>query len=98
MTDVVEIAKDILADEGIDVEVVEMGDYIQPNEALANEEIDATFSQHVPFMEQFNENTGERSEEHTSELQSRGHLVCRLLLEKKNHEPYSRGGAKHAHS
>src|SRR5690625_3906916 len=29
--------------------------------------------------------TGEagRSEEHTSELQSRGHLVCRLLLEKK---------------
>src|SRR5690625_5903288 len=28
---------------------------------------------------------GPRSEEHTSELQSRGHLVCRLLLEKKKH-------------
>src|SRR5690554_7576745 len=28
-------------------------------------------------------NTSERSEEHTSELQSRPHLVCRLLLEKK---------------
>src|SRR5437660_12750262 len=27
--------------------------------------------------------TDVRSEEHTSELQSRGHLVCRLLLEKK---------------
>ena len=27
---------------------------------------------------------GYRSEEHTSELQSRLHLVCRLLLEKKN--------------
>src|SRR5207253_11107414 len=27
-----------------------------------------------------------RSEEHTSELQSRGHLVCRLLLEKKNQQ------------
>src|SRR5439155_13873191 len=27
--------------------------------------------------------TASRSEEHTSELQSRGHLVCRLLLEKK---------------
>src|SRR5439155_19994589 len=26
-----------------------------------------------------------RSEEHTSELQSRGHLVCRLLLEKNKH-------------
>src|SRR5439155_23533035 len=30
---------------------------------------------------------GTRSEEHTSELQSRGHLVCRLLLEKKQFEP-----------
>src|SRR5690625_5749961 len=30
------------------------------------------------------EDRGTRSEEHTSELQSRGHLVCRLLLEKKN--------------
>src|SRR2546429_9989306 len=29
------------------------------------------------------ERRGERSEEHTSELQSRLHLVCRLLLEKK---------------
>src|SRR2546429_6590535 len=30
---------------------------------------------------------GARSEEHTSELQSRLHLVCRLLLEKKNTQP-----------
>src|SRR5439155_24667118 len=29
----------------------------------------------------------DRSEEHTSELQSRGHLVCRLLLEKKKVNP-----------
>src|SRR2546430_7586904 len=28
-----------------------------------------------------------RSEEHTSELQSQSNLVCRLLLEKKNHQP-----------
>src|SRR5258708_30559707 len=28
-----------------------------------------------------------RSEEHTSELQSPDHLVCRLLLEKKKHKP-----------
>src|SRR3989442_9601924 len=32
--------------------------------------------------------TAPRSEEHTSELQSRPHLVCRLLLEKKK-KPYS---------
>src|SRR3712207_7564701 len=31
----------------------------------------------------------DRSEEHTSELQSRQYLVCRLLLEKKNHMPSS---------
>src|SRR5258707_2592977 len=30
---------------------------------------------------------GERSEEHTSELQSRQYLVCRLLLAKKNDNP-----------
>src|SRR2546422_6448998 len=37
--------------------------------------------------------THKRSEEHTSELQSRLHLVCRLLLEKKNratHDPSAR--------
>src|SRR5690625_5535632 len=32
-----------------------------------------------------------RSEEHTSELQSRGHLVCRLLLEKKNYTTAVKG-------
>src|SRR5690554_1706954 len=35
--------------------------------------------------ESFLDLTGVRSEEHTSELQSRPHLVCRLLLEKKKY-------------
>src|SRR3712207_8706190 len=39
----------------------------------------------VPFRTR----TGVRSEEHTSELQSRQYLVCRLLLEKKNQPPLS---------
>src|SRR2546422_8296106 len=34
-----------------------------------------------------------RSEEHTSELQSRLHLVCRLLLEKKNHVSHANSTA-----
>src|SRR5437870_10644021 len=40
-----------------------------------------------------------RSEEHTSELQSRGHLVCRLLLEKKKNKKnkYIRLIHKHKH-
>src|SRR3989442_4864895 len=36
-----------------------------------------------------------RSEEHTSELQSRPHLVCRLLLEKKKRTVGQAGGCKH---
>src|SRR5690625_5911231 len=35
------------------------------------------------FLENYSLEELSRSEEHTSELQSRGHLVCRLLLEKK---------------
>src|SRR5437870_8464658 len=37
----------------------------------------------ITFMNNYTVGGGMRSEEHTSELQSRGHLVCRLLLEKK---------------
>src|SRR2546422_2169447 len=40
-----------------------------------------------------------RSEEHTSELQSRLHLVCRLLLEKKNEETDdTRAASNYAHN
>src|SRR3989449_5233283 len=39
--------------------------------------------QHAVSPQLLAEHHGQRSEEHTSELQSRLHLVCRLLLEKK---------------
>src|SRR5207253_3724458 len=38
---------------------------------------------HCPRWYRCRPRSKKRSEEHTSELQSRGHLVCRLLLEKK---------------
>src|SRR5947209_15033786 len=46
---------------------------------------------HVLFLTMFPESnlTRLRSEEHTSELQSRQYLVCRLLLEKKKSKIYS---------
>src|SRR5690625_1986279 len=46
---------------------------------------DKTMDEFVEYMRRRRETDEmcERSEEHTSELQSRGHLVCRLLLEKK---------------
>src|SRR5690625_6863173 len=41
-----------------------------------------------PLLSDLYEPINLRSEEHTSELQSRGHLVCRLLLEKKKYIKY----------
>src|SRR5690625_2192383 len=45
------------------------------------EESESPFDELLKIIEE--DRSLERSEEHTSELQSRGHLVCRLLLEKK---------------
>src|SRR2546422_5930938 len=41
---------------------------------------------------------GMRSEEHTSELQSRLHLVCRLLLEKKKKKQYENAHIRERHT
>jgi len=54
MTDVVELAGEVIED-GYEVELVEVSDNIQYNEALLNEEVDANFAQHEPFMELFNQ-------------------------------------------
>ena len=55
MTDMLEIVKPLLKEDGIDMEIVILSDNIQPNSALANKEVDANFFQHPPYMEQFNE-------------------------------------------
>src|SRR3989442_10458008 len=41
------------------------------------------------LLRAFRPGRGRRSEEHTSELQSRPHLVCRLLLEKKKNKQFN---------
>jgi D-methionine transport system substrate-binding protein len=53
MTDVVEIAGDVI-EEPYSIELVEVSDNIQYNESLLNEEVDANFAEHEPFMEMFN--------------------------------------------
>lgn len=53
MTDVVELAAEAI-EEPYTVEMLEVADNIQYNEALLNEEVDANFAQHEPFMEMFN--------------------------------------------
>lgn len=58
MTDILDIVKPLLLEDGVDMEVLVLSDNVQPNEALANKEVDANFFQHVPYMEQFNESKG----------------------------------------
>jgi len=58
MTDMLEIAKPLLAEDGIEMEIVILSDNVQPNAALANKEVDANFFQHPPYMEQYNEANG----------------------------------------
>src|SRR3712207_8551563 len=51
---------------------------------------DVDVAQHRgPLGREHREQDADRSEEHTSELQSRQYLVCRLLLEKKKSRPRS---------
>ena len=45
-------------DRGYKIKIVEFTDYILPNTALANKELDANLYQHKPFLEQFNKNHG----------------------------------------
>lgn len=56
MTDILELIKPQLKEEGINLEIVVLSDNIQPNDALANKEVDANFFQHVPWMEEYNKN------------------------------------------
>jgi D-methionine transport system substrate-binding protein len=56
MTEILELVKPKLAEEGINLEMVVLGDNVQPNSALAAGEVDANFFQHVPYMEEFNRN------------------------------------------
>ncbi|WP_346354818.1 MetQ/NlpA family ABC transporter substrate-binding protein [Azotosporobacter soli] len=42
-----------LAKEGIDLQIVEMTDYVRPNLAVADKELDANFFQHIPYLEKF---------------------------------------------
>src|SRR5215208_6693386 len=53
-------------------ELLAVDGWLEPRHQLPGRD---TYRQHLLHVS--------RSEEHTSELQSRGHLVCRLLLEKK---------------
>ena len=53
-----EVVKGILAAKGITLEVIEFTDYVQPNNVVEAGEVDANYFQHVPYMNNFNEENG----------------------------------------
>ena len=56
--EILNVAKEILAEQGIDLEVVEFSDYVQPNLVTENGEVDANYFQHTPYLDSFNEENG----------------------------------------
>ena len=51
-------AAEILAQEGWTLEIIEFEDYVQPNLVVESGEIDANYFQHVPYLDNFNEENG----------------------------------------
>lgn len=56
--EILAVAKGILEKQGITLEIKEFTDYVQPNNVVESGEIDANFFQHVPYMENFNQENG----------------------------------------
>ena len=56
--EILNVAKEILAEQGIDLEVVEFSDYVQPNLVTESGEVDANYFQHTPYLDSSNEENG----------------------------------------
>ena len=57
-TEILNTVKDKLAKEGIDLKIIDFTDYVTPNLALSDGELDANFFQHKPYLEKFCEEKG----------------------------------------
>lgn len=56
--ELLEKVKPVLAEQGIELEIVEFTDYVKPNLSLNDGEIDANFFQHQPYLDGFNADRG----------------------------------------
>lgn len=56
--EILEAAKPLLAEQGYDLQVTVFNDYVQPNLVVESGEFDANYFQHIPYLEQFNEEQG----------------------------------------
>lgn len=51
--EILNVVKPILEKDGINLVIVEMSDYVRPNMAVAEKELDANFFQHIPYLTKF---------------------------------------------
>lgn len=56
--EILEAAKPLLAEQGIELEIVEFDDYVLPNTALSDGDLDANYFQHQPYLDTFNAGNG----------------------------------------
>ena len=56
--EILNLVKDDLKAEGIDLTVIEFTDYVTPNDAVDSGDIDANYFQHLPYMDSFNKEKG----------------------------------------
>lgn len=56
--DILKVVQPLLEKQGIQLEIVEFNDYVQPNLALNDKQLDANYFQHLPYLEQFNKDKG----------------------------------------
>ena len=56
--EILEQAKPLLAEQGYELEVTIFDDYVQPNNVVESEEFDANYFQHIPYLNEFNEEQG----------------------------------------
>ena len=56
--EILNAAKDVLAEQGWTLNVVEFTDYVQPNTALVDGDLDANYFQHIPYLNNFNKENG----------------------------------------
>ena len=56
--EILAVAKDILAEQGYTLEIVEFNDYIIPNNSVESGELDANYFQHQPYLDSFNSENG----------------------------------------
>lgn len=76
--EILEVAKEVMKEKGYTLEIKTYNDYVQPNTAVENNDLDANYFQHVLYLEQFNED-------------NKTHLA---IAEKIHYEPFGIYGGK----